>query len=107
MSCLKNKFRYLESCHRYSLVLDSNLGTYEFHLSSNDGSKLFIDGKIVVDVDGLHGFSGTSGKIDLPKGKHKIRVEYFQAGGGKGLELLYEGPKTEKQKIPADVIFFR
>ena len=80
-------------------------GTYAFHLSSNDGSKLFIDGKIVVDADGLHGFSGTSGKIELPKGKHKIKIEYFQAGGGKGLELLYEGPKTEKQFVPADVLF--
>jgi hypothetical protein len=80
-------------------------GTYVFHLSSNDGSKLFIDGKLVVDADGEHGFSGTSGKIDLPKGRHKIRLEYFQAGGGKGLELLYEGPNIEKQIVSADVLF--
>ena len=81
-------------------------GTYSFYLVSNDGSKLFINDKLVVDTDGLHAFSGTSGEIDLDSGKHRIRLDYFQAGGGKGLELEYEGPNTEKQRIPADVLFF-
>ena len=50
-----------------------------------------------------HSFKEISGDLFLKKGKHKIRLEYFQAGGGKGLELLYEGPQTEKQHIPADM----
>ena len=81
--------------------------TYTFFLSSNDGSKLFIDSKLVVDADGLHGFAGELGKIKLNEGKHKIRLEYFQAGGGKGLELQYESSGTEKQKIPANVLFMK
>lgn len=80
-------------------------GTYTFTLVSNDGSKLFIDDVLVVDADGLHGFTGKSGKIILAKGRHTIRLPYFQAGGGKGLELLYEGPGIEKQFISADVLF--
>jgi len=80
-------------------------GTYKFQLSSNDGSKLFINNKLIVNSDGLHGFFCKSGEIFLPKGKHKIKVEYFQAGGGKGLELLYEGPNIEKQLVPADALF--
>ena len=81
--------------------------TYTFFLSSNDGSKLFIDSKLVVDADGLHGFAGELGKIKLNEGKHKIRLEYFQAGGGKGLELQYESSGTEKQKIHANVLFMK
>ena len=60
---------------------------------------------MIINADGLHGFSGGSGKINLSNGKHSIRLEYFQAGGGKGLELLYEGPNIEKQNVPADVLF--
>lgn len=80
-------------------------GTYLFTLVSNDGSKLFIDDKLVIDADGPHSFTGKSGKIILTKGRHTIRLPYFQAGGGKGLELHYEGPDTEMQIISADVLF--
>jgi len=81
-------------------------GIYTFYLVSNDGSKLFIDNQLVVNTDGLHSFSGKSGEIKLIAGMHEIRLEYFQAGGGKGLTLEYEGPGTEKQKVPADVLFY-
>jgi hypothetical protein len=81
-------------------------GEYSFFLSSNDGSKLWIDNKEIIDADGLHGFGEISDQIFLTKGIHKIKLEYFQAGGGKGLELQFEGPQTVKQHIPADVFFF-
>jgi len=79
-------------------------GDYTFFLRSNDGSKLWIDNKEIIDADGTHGFKEVSGDMFLKKRQHKIRLEYFQAGGGKGLELLYEGPQTEKQHIPADAL---
>jgi len=81
-------------------------GLYTFYLVSNDGSKLFIDNQLVVDTDGLHSFSGKSGSMKLFAGMHEINLEYFQAGGGKGLSLEYEGPGVEKQKIPADALFY-
>jgi hypothetical protein len=81
-------------------------GVYTFYLVSNDGSKLFIDNQLVVDTDGLHSFSGKSGEMQLIAGMHAIKLAYFQAGGGKGLTLEYEGPGTEKQKVPADVLFY-
>lgn len=37
---------------------------------------------------------------------HNIRLDYFQAGAGKGLELEYEGPNKEKQRISADALFY-
>ncbi len=98
---LDNKFGILFSCE----IKINKEGTYKFQLSSNDGSKLLINNSLVVNNDGAHGFFGKSGEIHLSKGKHKIKVEYFQAGGGKGLELLYEGPNIEKQIVPADALF--
>ena len=78
---------------------------YTFYLRSNDGSRLSIDDKLVIDFDGLHGASLKSGKVKLKKGRHLIKLEYFQAGGGKGLELYYDSPEIEKQLIPADIFF--
>ena len=95
---LDNKFGILFS----GKIIIDNSGEYIFHLSSNDGSKLFINNELIVNNDGLHGFDGRSGEVYLQKGEHKIEVEYFQAGGGKGLELKYEGPNIKIQKVPAD-----
>jgi len=78
---------------------------YTFYLRSNDGSRLFINGKVVIEFDGLHGASLKSGKVKLNKGRHQIKLEYFQAGGGKGLELRYKSNDIENQLVPSDILF--
>jgi hypothetical protein len=64
-------------------------GKYTFYISSNDGSKLYIDDKLVVDNDGEHGAKELSGSISLNKGMHKICAEYFQSGGGMALSVSF------------------
>ena len=105
-----NEFEYLDD--QFGILFSGELkidesGIYTFYLVSNDGSRLYIDDKLIVDTDGLHSFSGKAEEINLGKGTHKIKLAYFQAGGGKGLELEYEGPGIEKQRLPADVLFFK
>ncbi len=95
---------------KFALLLSGEIeikkgGKYTFHLASNDGSKLFINDQLVVDADGQHGFSSKSGTAQLMQGRHRISLPYFQAGGGKGLELLFEGPGIEKQHISADMFY--
>ncbi|NOR74638.1 MAG: hypothetical protein GQ525_05720 [Draconibacterium sp.] len=80
---------------------------YSFSVASNDGASLFIDDKLVVDNDGKHGTTEKAGGIALQKGLHKIELSYFQAGGGKYLEVLWEGSGFEKQEIPASVLFHK
>lgn len=53
-------------------------GRYNFYLLSDDGSKLYIDGKTVVNNDGVHASLGRSGGVTLKVGVHQIRVSYFQ-----------------------------
>jgi mono/diheme cytochrome c family protein len=74
-------------------------GMYTFTLSSDDGSKLFVDGTIVVDNDGIHPNKAESKATMLTKGTHKVRVTYFQGGGEDELTVDIEGPSLAKQPL--------
>jgi hypothetical protein len=80
-------------------------GQYEFSTSSNDGSKLYIDNKLVVDNDGEHGPRQISGSLYLTKGRHSIRATYFQSGGSKTLIVFYGSDEISYQSIPGSVLF--
>ena len=80
-------------------------GEYTFTLGSDDGSRLLIDGKTVVENDGLHAYAEERGSVNLTAGKHAIAVTYFQAGGGKRLEVRYAGPGIPEQPVPPGKLF--
>lgn len=53
-------------------------GVYRFGLASDDGSKLYIDGRTVINLDGVHGPEGQQRSVKLTGGIHQMRVSYFQ-----------------------------
>ena len=55
-----------------------NEGEYRFSLLSDDGSKLKVDDKLVVNNDGVHVALAISGAATLSRGVHEITVDYFQ-----------------------------
>jgi len=59
-------------------IYASVAGTYEFRLSSDDGSRLYIDNVLVVNNDGVHAVASADGSRTLAAGWHPIRLEYFQ-----------------------------
>jgi len=68
---------------------------YSFEITSDDGSQLLVDEQVVIDHDGYHSASAKVGAIGLAKGHHRLRVLYFQGGGGRDLSLRVrrgEGP---------------
>ncbi len=75
-------------------------GDYILFLASDDGSKLFLDDKLLINNDGLHSTMELNGKATLAKGKHKLEVWYFQSGGASDLFVSLEGPGMPKQQIP-------
>lgn len=79
-------------------------GIYTFYTVSNDGSRLLIGEELVVDNDGPHGAREASGQIALESGYHPLRLEYFQAGGGRALEVLIAGPEIPKQPVPPNML---
>ena len=79
---------------------------YTFYLSSDDGSKLWIDDKEIIDLDGLHSREEKHASVALRKGMHKIKVNYFQATGGAVLRLSWSSERIRKQEIPAENYYF-
>ena len=75
-------------------------GDYTFYLASDDGSRLYLDGKELINNDGAHGMVEAAGKIALMSGKHKLEVRYFQQGGAQELNVSLEGPGMPKQPVP-------
>ncbi|MEO1172425.1 MAG: PA14 domain-containing protein, partial [Myxococcota bacterium] len=62
-------------------------GPMEFALRSRDGSRLFIDGELVIEHDGVHSASEAVGARSLSAGAHDIVVEYFNRDGEAELSL--------------------
>jgi hypothetical protein len=62
-------------------------GTYTFSTTSDDGSWLVIDGTMVVNNGFYQGYTQRSGTIFLTAGKHVFDLQYFQGGGGAGLDI--------------------
>lgn len=77
-------------------------GVYVFSVLSNDGSKLYVGNQLIVDNDGPHGAYEKEGEIALKSGFHKIKLAYFQAGGGKALKVFVKNKKSEKIEIKAE-----
>ncbi|RTR36418.1 hypothetical protein EKG37_02355, partial [Robertmurraya yapensis] len=64
-------------------------GVYLFEADSDDGIRVWVDDKIVIDSwVGSNGWP-KSGKIALDGGEHTIKVEYFEGIGGAHLKLTY------------------
>ena len=76
---------------------------YRFALTSDDGSKLWIDGQLVVDHDGLHGATEKQGAIALQQGLHAIEVVWFNRTGGASLELKWALPGQPFAPLSAEV----
>jgi len=76
-------------------------GNYRFGLTSDDGSRLLIDGKPVVNNDGVHATATASGAALLTKGVHKVAVLFFQVGGEIVLDVQVEGPALGQQPLAA------
>ncbi len=79
---------------------------YVFRLISDDGSKLFIDDKVIIDHDGLHGADAMDGEVALKEGLHPFKIEFFQGLGGKSLRFLWRSFDGEARFriVPSNVI---
>lgn len=80
-------------------------GLYTFFLISNDGARLNLNQRVLVDHDGLHPVSEKAQTIALKAGLHPISVQYFQEGGTHHLQIAWQGPGFDKQDVPASVLF--
>jgi azurin len=91
-------FKFDDYKNQFAVVFTGKLkvptnAEYTFDLTSDDGSRLYVDGQKVVEFDGLHPSSSIKqGKVKLKPGEHVVRVEYFQQDGGSELYVGWTGP---------------
>ncbi len=77
--------------------------TYTLHTISDDGVRLWIDGRLVIDNFTNHGATENVGVIALRSGqRHDLRLDYFQGGGPGTIQLLWSSPSQVREHIPAD-----
>ena len=74
-------------------------GKYDFVLTSDDGSKLYIDDLVVIDNDGQHPARDAGGSIELAGGIHRIRVSYFQGPRFHVALVLKVSPPGEQLRV--------
>lgn len=53
-------------------------GQHVFKLKSDDGARLFVDGQLIINNDGLHAPTEATGQTMLNAGEHTVDIQYFQ-----------------------------
>jgi hypothetical protein len=80
-------------------------GNYIFYLQAHRGSRLLIDGKLVIEIpfapnDPLEG----SGVTLLDAGWHSIEVDHFESVGAPSLELSWQRPDSVREVVPQQAL---
>lgn len=75
-----------------------------FELSSDDGSRLLVDGDVVVDNWGDHGTETRGGSATLTAGMHHLEVEYYEARHGANVKLLASFDSGKPTTIPVEML---
>ncbi len=79
-------------------------GKYTFFLESDDGSRLYIDGKQIIDHNGLHAMEEKDGEAELKEGKHSIKIEFFENDVDAGCKFFWQPAGATKEIVPARVL---
>jgi hypothetical protein len=74
-------------------------GQYRFSLLSDDGAKLTVDDKLVINNDGVHAAIAASAAATLSRGSHRIKVDYFQGPRFTVALVLAIAPPTEPWRL--------
>lgn len=85
----------------YTGTFETNkTGLYKWRIESDDGSRLWIDGREIINNDGIHALDSMEGELKLNKGRHSIKVWYFQGPATEvGLRLFVTRPGEDNERI--------
>jgi mono/diheme cytochrome c family protein len=79
-------------------------GEYLFLIGSDDGSRLVIDEKEVINNDDIHPFQQKRKKIKMTTGLHTVAVEYFEQAGEEVLQVDFEGPGMPQMPLASLIV---
>lgn len=80
--------------------------TYTFITNTDDGVRLWVNGKLLVDQWQNGSAAEQTGDIALKAGqKYDIKMEYYEDGGGAVAQLKWSSQQTPKQIIPKSQLY--
>ena len=75
--------------------------TYRLVTTSDDGVRLWLDGRLIIDNWTDHGTTDNSANVDLVAGQfYSIKMEYYENTGGAVAQLSWESDSIPRQIIP-------
>jgi LysM repeat protein len=74
---------------RFTQIVWLDGGTYRFNATSDDGVRVFVTGRQVIDGWRVQAPTSYTGDVTVATGNHEIRVDYFQASGEASLWVEY------------------
>ena len=81
---------------------------YTFFTRSDDGVRLWVNGRLLIDNMAAHTDTENSGTIALVAGqRYAIRMDYYQDQGPVVAKLLWSSPSTPKGVIPRSQLYSR
>jgi nitrous oxidase accessory protein NosD len=66
-------------------AVDLGAGRYDLVVTSDDGVRVWVDGRLVVDDWSIH--AAKEDRVPVTGGRHRLRLEYFQNTGAAALEV--------------------
>jgi len=79
---------------------------YTFHVTSDDGIRLWINDRMIIDQWKNQGATESTGTYLMTGGeKYKIRLEYYEDGGASSVKLEYSNFLVPRTVIPTSQLF--
>ena len=79
---------------------------YTFYTVSDDGVRLWVDDKLLIDDWNDHPSTEKSGAISLiANQKYNIKVEYYENGGSSSIKLLWSSSSQSRESIPKTQLY--
>src|SRR5204863_3875431 len=79
-------------------------GEYRFTLGSDDGARLVLDGKAVIDQPQLRPYAESSGGARLTAGRHAIEVTFYENYGYASCRLWWAGPSWTRRLVATEFL---
>ena len=79
---------------------------YTFHTLSDDGVRLWVGGRLIIDNWSDHGLTAGSGRMALTAGRwYAITLEYQDKGGEATVRLAWSSLSQPKQVVPQERLY--
>ncbi|NOX61449.1 MAG: PKD domain-containing protein [Chloroflexi bacterium] len=72
---------------RWTVTREAAAGTYRFNVWVDDGVRIWVDDALIIDGWAEGDTRNYTADVNVTKGTHTVRVEYFQAAGASSIKV--------------------